>query len=118
MIKLAGHNNERLWFPNEKDKILATVDGFGDYTYDAIRARRLLFTLECLRNPDEVVRPTILRTANRAYIKDFGRAAAPYPFTVVLVRLEDDGRLTLCTGQPVRRTDIKKWRNGQKLWPK
>jgi hypothetical protein len=118
VVKLTGPNGEALWFPNEKEKILTTVDGFGNYSHDAIRARRLLFTLECMRYPDEVFRPTILRTADRAYIKDFGDAALPYPFTVVLVRLEKDGRLTLCTGQPVRRSDIRRWRNGEKLWPK
>ncbi len=117
MIKLNFPGKEKLWFPDEKPVILATTKGFGEYTHDALRARRLLYSLECLRNPDEVVRPVTLRTADRAYIKEFGNAAAPYPFTVVLVRKEDVG-LTLCTGQPVRRTDIKKWRKGKLLWPK
>lgn len=116
VLKMTGPNGEYLVFPNERQTIIATTDGFGQYKHDAIRARRLLYTLECLRNPDEVFRPEILRTADRAYIKDFGKSALPYPFTVVLAR-RDGELLTLCTGQPVRRTDIKKWRRGDKLWP-
>jgi phage-Barnase-EndoU-ColicinE5/D-RelE like nuclease2 len=106
-----------LWFPDEKPIILATKDGFGKYKHDAIRARRLLYALECLRNPDEVYRPVRLQTADRAYIKEFDSTSLPYPFTVVLVRKEKSC-LTLCTGQPVKRTDIKRWRVGDLLWPK
>jgi hypothetical protein len=116
MVKLHEAGKERLWFPDEKAIILATNIGFGSYTHDSLRARRLLFGLECLRHPDQVFRPVRLRTADRAYIKEFA-GSLPYPYTVVLVRKEGS-RLALCTAQPVKRTDIKHWRAGDQLWPK
>jgi hypothetical protein len=116
MIKLHGPQKTRLYFPDEKESILACTEGFGKYTHETRRAVRLLASLECLRHPDLVTRPPILVTADRAFIKRFD--SADYPAIAVLVRKEDDGVLTLCTGQPLRKGQIKKWEADEVLFPK
>jgi hypothetical protein len=116
MVKLNGPEKSQLSFPDEEEKILACVDGFGMYTHESRRAVRLLASLECLRQPDSVTRPLNLVTADKAFVKRFD--CAEYPGIVVLVRREETGLLTLCTGQPIRKNQIKKWETGELLFPK
>lgn len=113
MVKLFGPEGTRLYFPDEKQKILATQSDFGHYTHEARRAGRLSAFLDCLRNPDTVIRPT-LETADRAFIKKVD--GSKYPYVVVLVN-RVDGMLTLCTGQPIRGRNINRWLTGQVLYP-
>jgi hypothetical protein len=116
MVKLNDPENAKLYFPSERSSILSCTEDFGRYTYEVRRAVRLLASLECLRSPDMVTRPPSLATADRAFIKEFD--SVEYPFIVVLVRKEESGILTLCTSQPVRKGQIKKWKAGEILFPK
>lgn len=115
MVKLLGPEQSRLYFPDEKPKILETTAGFGNYIHEERRAARLLASLDCLRSPDKVVRTEKLVTADRAFIKQFD--CSQYPYMVVLVRAEGD-LLTLCTGQPIRRRQIASWLDGELLFPR
>lgn len=115
MVKLSGLNAGRLFFPDEKATILATVNGFGNYTHEERRGVRLLASLETLRNPDTVMRPPNLRTGDRAFIKEF--ADSQYPYIIVIVHRDAD-TITLATGQPTRRRNLKEWLTGVQLFPK
>lgn len=115
MVKLSVSGQDRLFFPEEKPKILAMAEGFGNYEHEERRARRLLTSLEVLRNPDMVVRTPHLKTGDRAFIKEF--ADSQYPYIVVVVH-KDEGRLVLTTAQPTRRRNLKEWLKGEKLFPK
>jgi hypothetical protein len=116
MVKLDDPQNSKLYFPDERASILACTDGFGKYSHQTRRAVRLLASLECLRHPDMVTRPAMLVTADRAFVKRFD--SVDYPCVVVLVRREESGILTLCTGQPIRKGQIKKWETNEILFPK
>ena len=116
MVKLNDSQKSQFSFPDEEAEILACLDGFGKYTHETRRAVRLLASLECLQNPDQVTRPKTLVTADRAFLKIFD--CSEYPGIVVLVRKEENGLLTLCTGQPIRRGQVKKWEAGEILFPK
>ena len=94
---------------------METTVGFGLYEHEQRRAVRLLMALETLRSPDFVARTPNLVTADRAFIKEF--TCSQYPYMVVLVRKEKS-ILTLCTGQPTRRRNIKQWMAGEILFPK
>lgn len=115
MVKLSVPGQERLFFPEEKPKIVATAEGFGNYEHEARRAVRLVASLEVLRNPDMVMRTPHLRTGDRAFIKEF--ADSQYPFIVVVVH-RDGNQLVLTTAQPTRRRNLKEWMKGEKLFPK
>lgn len=115
MVKLSIPGQERLFFPDEKPKILATKEGFGNYEHEQRRAIRLLASLDALRNPDMVVRAPHLKTGDRAFIKEV--LCSQYPYIVVVVR-KDENVLTLATGQPTRRRNMKEWMKGEKLFPK
>jgi hypothetical protein len=115
MVKLCGPDRARLFFPDEKPKILATTNGFGSYEHEERRAVRLLASLEVLRNPDLVVRTPHLKTGDRAFIKEF--ACSQYPYIVVVVH-KDGKLLVLTTAQPTRRRNLKEWMRGEKLFPK
>src|ERR1035437_5592652 len=78
MVKLLGPEQSRLYFPDEKPKILETTAGFGNYIHEERRAARLLASLDCLRSPDKVVRTEKLVTADRAFIKQFDCSQYPY----------------------------------------
>jgi len=116
MVKLNDAKNPKFNFRDVKESIVGCTEGFGSYTHEARRAVRLLASLEALRNPDMVTRPPMLATADRAFIKRF--ESVEYPGMVVLARKEAEGTLTLCTGQPIRRAQIKKWEAGVILYPK
>jgi hypothetical protein len=115
MVKLSVPGQERLFFPEEKPKIVATAEGFGNYEHEARRAVCLVASLEVLRNPDMVMRTPHLRTGDRAFIKEF--ADSQYPFIVVMVH-RDGNQLVLTTAQPTRRRNLKEWMKGEKLFPK
>lgn len=115
MVKLVDGSGGRLYFPDEKQKIVATTIGLGGYQLDAIRARNLRSALETLKCPDKVVRASILNSADRVFIKEF--ESKPYAFTAVLVGMED-GVKKLYTSHPVRARQIKKYLEGEILWSK
>jgi hypothetical protein len=115
MVKLCGPGQGRLFFSDEKPKILATAEGFGNYEHEERRAVRLVASMEALRTPDMVVRTPHLKTGDRAFIKEF--ADSQYPYIIVVVH-KDGNLLVLTTAQPTRRRSLKEWLKGEKLFPK
>lgn len=106
---------QRIYFPHHQEKIVATTTGFGDYIHDGARARSLATALICLQEPDLVVRSAKLRNADRAFIKRFDDTG-PYPYTVVLVGT-DGNQKRLYTGFSVNKRQIKKYEEGEQLFP-
>jgi hypothetical protein len=115
MVKLFGPSQAKLDFPTEKPTIMTTIDGFGDYTHEERRGLFLMAALECLRNPDLVVRPKHLKTADRAFLMEIDTPT--YPYMVVLVRNES-GHITLCTGHPLRKRHVQEWLEAEVLYSK
>jgi len=115
MVKLQVPGREKLFMRDEKSTILSQNEGFGEYTYDAHRARHLHSAMETLVNPDCVYRTEGLRTANRVFIKKYN--SLPYSFTAALIGVRDSGLKVPVTAFPVRGTDLKKWVRGAKLFP-
>jgi phage-Barnase-EndoU-ColicinE5/D-RelE like nuclease2 len=115
MIKLCDPAEAEFFFPNSKARILETVVGFGEFEHDQLRARWLLAALETLRKPDKVVRTADLETSDRAFIKQFTHSH--YPYVVALVG-KDEGKLTLRTAFPIRKGRLKRWMEGDVLFPK
>lgn len=116
MVKLRDPGNPAFLFPDAKPTIINTAVGFGVYEHDELRARWLLAALESLRSPDMVVRPAHLDSSDRAFIKEF--VHSQYPYAVVLVGKDEEGKLTLRTAFPMRRGRLKKWTAGDILFPR
>jgi hypothetical protein len=117
LVKLFGPGQSNFSFRHEKAKILATIDGFGEYEHEARRAVRLLAALETIRTPDIVVRPSQkLKNGDRAFVKEFNDAT--YPYMVVIVHRENSGLLALTTAVPTRHRNLKDWIVGEQLFPK
>ena len=110
--------NERLFMRDEKKRILETTDGFGDFLVgqNGSRARHLPAVYETLSAPDEVWEDNPKAKARWVYLKEYD--SLPYPFSVVLVTERPEESLIVPkTGFPCRKTDIKKWRAGKKIYP-
>lgn len=72
MVKLDHPTKPKpLLMGEEKQIILATVDGFGPYTHDKQRAIYLPAAALTLTEPDEVWEDSTLKTADWVYIKEF-----------------------------------------------
>jgi hypothetical protein len=115
MVKLQFPGKEKLFMRDEKAGIILQNNGFGEYTYDAHRARHLPSAMETLVNPDCVCRPERLKAADRVFIKKYD--SLPYQFTAVLVGIRDGGFKVPVTAFPVKGTDIRRWIRGIKLFP-
>ena len=116
IVKLRLPNGERLLMSKEKQKILAQIAGFGDYTYDDNRARHMGSAIDTLTAPHFVYRPEKLKGADRVFIKQYD--SSPYPYTAMLVAIRDNGLKVPMTAFPVKNSDIKKWMCGARLFPK
>jgi hypothetical protein len=98
----------------EKSIILDSTSGFGDYKHDAQRAIYLSSAIICLKRPDEVWDDPTLRTARWVYIKEFD--TKPYCFTILLAAERDEG-IVPATSFPCKKRDVRKWRNGVRIYP-
>ncbi len=110
--------NKRLFMRDEKKRILETTDGFGDFVVgqNGSRARHLPSVYETLSAPDEVWEDNPKAKARWVYLKEYD--SLPYPFSVVLVTERPEESLIVPkTGFLCRKTDIKKWRAGRKIYP-
>lgn len=111
LVKLNEGN--RLHMPDEKPRIRAQTNGFGDYRLaeGGRRAQHLPSAFDTLTNPDGVLRRSDLRNATHVFYKkyDHGR----YPFTVVLMHQNtgpaENPVLTLRTSYPCNK------RTGERL---
>ncbi len=114
MVKLTVGGSGKLFMPEHKPIILAQTEGFGQYSYDPVRAKNLPSALETFANPDFVYRPERLKTADRVFIKEFD--SLPYKYTVALLG-KHKGLRILFTAFPCRKKDVKRWACGVKLYP-
>ncbi len=97
----------------ERDAILSTAKGFGEYSIDQRRAETLPWILDTITNPHEIWEYEHKKTADEVYIKEYLRSGSPYK--VVLVTREED-YLVPVTSMTVRRTGVKEHRRGGLLW--
>ena len=117
MVKLDHPTKPKpLLMGEEKQIILATVDGFGPYTHDKQRAIYLPAAALTLTEPDEVWEDSTLKTADWVYIKEFDQK--PYTHTVFLIGYREEGHIVPVTSVPVRAAPARnKWRRGRKIYP-
>ncbi len=107
-----GHQTKFL-MSEERDAILSTAKGFGEYSIDQRRAETLPWILDTITNPHEIWEYEHKKTADEVYIKEYLRSGSPYK--VVLVTREED-YLVPVTSMTVRRTGVKEHRRGGLLW--
>lgn len=98
----------------EKEAILATTVGFGEYEIDLKRAQELAWIPDMIRSPHEIYEYEQRKTADEVFIKEYEKSGSPFK-ALLLVREED--YLRPVTSMTVRRTGIKEHRRGRKLWP-
>jgi hypothetical protein len=94
------------------------VDGFSNYSigHGGSRAKNLRSAYETLTSPDEVWEDNPRTQSRWVYVKEY--AAVPYPFSVALVtEREQEAIIVPMTSFPCKKTDVKKWRNGKKIYP-
>jgi hypothetical protein len=109
----------RLFMPDEKDEIQATLKGFGKYIllHGGSRARNLPSARITMLEPDEVWEGNPkATTAKWVYIKQFD--SKPYPYTVALLteRPEQGNIIVPVSSFPCRKTDLKRWRQGRQIY--
>lgn len=115
LVKLRkGHQTEFL-MSEEREAILSTTKGFGEYSIDQKRAETLPWILDVIQQPREIYEYTQKRTADEVFIKEYLKSGSP--FKVLLVVREED-YLKPVTSISVRRPAIKEHRRGTLLWPK
>ena len=109
---------DKLFMKDEKEIMLATADGFAAYLigHGGSRAKNLRAAYETLTNPDEVWEENPRSRSGWVYIKEY--SAAPYPFSVALVTCREEQVVIVPkTSFPCKRGDVKKWRNGKRIYP-
>ncbi|MFQ5777431.1 MAG: PBECR2 nuclease fold domain-containing protein [Terriglobia bacterium] len=115
LVKLRkGHQTEFL-MSQEREAILATRNGFGEFEIDQRRAETLPWILDLIQQPHEIYEYTSKRTADEVFIKEYLKSGSP--FKVLLVVREED-YLKPVTSLTVRRPAIKEHRRGKLLWPR
>ena len=115
---LVGING--LWsMPAERAEILATTDGMGKYEMgrNGSRARRLWQARETMLDPDVVSEHSPHAHDRWVFVKEYDDL--PNAFTVALVKeREGDGTIIPGTTFPCRKTDIKRWLEGTRIYTK
>jgi hypothetical protein len=117
MAKVGRNGTTRLHMPDEKEKIMACGDDFGDFEVDIARAKYLPSALETFVDPHEVWRENPKATnADWVYIREYD--SKPYPFSIGLVTVrEKSGLFVPVSSFPCKRGDLKRWRQGVKEYP-
>lgn len=103
---------------NEKEVILATLDGFSNYTigHGGSRAKNLRSAYETLTAPDEVWENNPKTHSRWVYVKEY--ATAPYHFSIAMVTYREGQSIVVpVTSFPCKKGDVKKWRCGDKIYP-
>ena len=114
LVKLRKGYQTGFLMSEERDRLLATNQGFGDYEIDLRRAQTLSWIPDLIRNPHEIYEYDEKRTADEVFIKEYAKSGSP--FKVLLVVREGE-RLRPVTSLAVRRPGIKEHRRGALLWP-
>lgn len=116
LAKVSVAGRERLFMRDEKSEITSLTDGFGKYEVFHQRAKYLRSAYETLEEPDEVWEvPTIQKSAKWTYVKEYD--SKPYPFSVALIAEREAGLIVPVSSFPCRKTDVKKWRRGLRVYP-
>jgi hypothetical protein len=115
LVKLKKGYQTAFKMSEEKDAILATNKGFGDYEIDLGRAEKLSWLPELIANPHEIYEYAQKKTADEVFIREYQRSGSPFK-VLLLVREED--YLVPVTSMTVKRPGIKEHRKGLKLWLK
>jgi hypothetical protein len=111
---------DELSIQDERDTILATIDGFGRYELreGGSRARHLPSARVTIENPDEVWEdnPKVV-SAKWVYIKEFD--SKPYPFSVALIGVwrANSSIIVPFSSFQVEKKNIRKWRAGNRIYP-
>lgn len=104
----------------EKATILGTHKGFAHYKIreGGRRGRHLQSAYETLANPDEVWQDNPkAKTAKWVYIKEYD--SKPYPFSIALIGHSHTRSTVIVpfSSISIERTNIKKWRQGTRIYP-
>lgn len=108
---------DRLFMRDEKDKILGMREGYGIYEIGEPRARHLASAHLTYTTPDEVWQDNPKSRAKWVYVKEFN--SLPYQFSIALAteRPEEGGIIVPVSSFPCKKSDVKKWRQGQRIYP-
>jgi hypothetical protein len=115
LVKLKKGFQTAFKISEERDAILATAKGFGEYEIDLARAEKLSWIPELIASPHEIYEYARKKTADEVFIREYERSGSPFK-VLLLVREED--YLVPVTSMTVNRPGIKEHRKGVKLWPK
>ena len=114
LVKLRKGYQTAFLTSEERDRLLSTKEGFGDYEFDFRRAEALSWIPDLIRSPHQIYEYYEKRTADEVYIKEYAKPGSP--FKVLLVVREED-YVRPVTSMMVRRPGIKEHRRGKLLWP-
>jgi hypothetical protein len=116
MAKVGRNGHTRLEMRDEKETILNCREGFGDYEVDLSRAKYLSSAIETLQDPHEVWHKNPKANADWVYIREYD--SKPYAFSIALVMLRIESELLVPVSSfPCKKSDLKKWRQGSKIYP-
>ncbi len=109
---------DKPFMKEEKATIRATIEGFAHYVIgeNGSRAKNLRSAYATLTHPDEVWEDNPKTQSRWVYVKEY--AHVPYPFSIALVTIREEEGITIPkTSFPCKKGDVKKWRNGKKIFP-
>jgi hypothetical protein len=115
LVKLKKRFQTAFKISEEREAILSTDRGFGDYEIDRGRAEKLSWIPSLITNPHEIFEYDPKKTADEVFIREYEKSGSP--FKVLLLMREED-YLVPVTSMTVKRPGIKEHRRGKKLWPK
>jgi hypothetical protein len=118
MASISASGKDRLFMRDEKKVILGTGVGFAQYIlgHGGSRARHLQAARETLCAPDEVWEDNPKANSRWVYIKEYD--SVPYPFSIALVtERTEESIIVPVSSFPCKKGDVKKWRNGRKIYP-
>lgn len=115
LVKLRKGFQTKFLMSEERDRLLATNVGFGEYEIDLRRAQSLSWIPDLVEKPHEIYEYFEKRTADEVFVKEYEKSGSP--FKVLLVVREED-YLRPVTSMTVRRPGIKEHRRGRLLWSK
>ncbi len=114
LVKLRKGYQTEFKMSVEREAILATKNGFGEYEIDVKRAEKLSWIPDLISKPHEIYEYEQRKTADEVFIKEYRKSGSPFK-VLLLVREED--YLRPVTSMTVKRPGIKEHRRGRKLWP-
>lgn len=115
LVKLRKGYQTEFLMSVEREAILATTKGFGEYSIDRRRAETLPWILDVIKEPHQIYEYRVKRTADEVLIKEYLKSGSPFK---VLLMIREEDYLKPVTSLSVRRPAIKEHRDGTLLWPR